>query len=372
MSTQQSELYIGVMSGTSLDGIDVVAVDFAKQQPALITSFNGQFPSELRELLHKIALDKELPISRIGYATTWLSQCYSDAINHMCAQADLDKKEIQAIGCHGQTVQHQPQPPHAYSIQLNNPSLIAAQTQITTIADFRSKDLAYGGQGAPLVPAFHHALFGKSDQTVVVLNIGGIANISILQADTPVSGFDTGPGNILLDSWINHCRQLPMDEDGRWALSGKIIPELLTTLTQDEYFTKQPPKSTGREHFNLAWLQSHLTHQEKTEDVQATLLELSAITITTPLQNCLPGKLLVCGGGAHNKALMIRLQDLLPSWQILTTDEQGIHSDYMEAMAFAWLARQCLKGIAIDMPNISGASRSAILGGIFQADPITQ
>ncbi|MFM2479352.1 anhydro-N-acetylmuramic acid kinase [Celerinatantimonas sp. MCCC 1A17872] len=368
MSKPQSELYIGVMSGTSLDGIDVVAVDFSAPQPKLVASLNETFPEELRELLHEIALDKALPISQVGYATTWLSQCYSDAINHMCEQNGLNKQTIKAIGCHGQTVQHHPQPPYPYSIQLNNPSLIAAQTHITTIGDFRSKDLAYGGQGAPLVPAFHHALFGQKEQTVVVLNIGGIANISILQADSPVSGYDTGPGNILLDSWINHCRQLAMDEDGQWAQSGTVLPKLLDALRQDDYFIKRPPKSTGREHFNLAWLLSHLSHHEKSEDVQATLLELTAMTITDQLPTNQPGELLVCGGGARNKALMQRLQARLPQWQVMNTDKRGVHSDYMEAMAFAWLARQCLKGIAINMPNISGASRSAILGGIFKAD----
>lgn len=362
------DIYFGVMSGTSLDGIDVVAVDFSTLSPQYLGRYNHSFPKALRQRLLAIASNEPLAIRELGQITTWLSECYAQAITILRQQLALPTHLIQAVGCHGQTVWHEPNQPYPFSIQLNNPSLIAARTGLTTISDFRSKDLAYGGQGAPLVPAFHQALFKNTERIVAVVNIGGIANISLISPDLPLVGYDTGPGNMLLDGWISHCQGLPMDRDGQWASQGTIIPKLLQQLLSDPYFDQTPPKSTGREYFNLSWLTSKLTGNEQPSDVQATLLELTAITICNELTAIKSGDLHVCGGGAHNGALMQALQRHLPHWVVAPTDQYGVSGDAMEAMAFAWLAQQCMLHQPIAMPSISGASQEAILGGIFYAD----
>lgn len=369
MSTFSSnEIYLGMMSGTSLDGIDVVAVDFANQTPKLLGSYTGAIPKPLRQTLYQIALDQPLPISLVGAATTELAECYANCTLALCQQLSLPTVQVKALGCHGQTVFHQPDSKHPFSIQLNNPSLIAAQTGITTVADFRSKDIALAGEGAPLVPAFHQAILSDATQTTIVLNIGGIANISVLQPDQPTLGYDTGPGNMLMDSWILRHQQQSFDRDGAWALSGHCLPELLKALLATPYLAKPAPKSTGRELFHLDWLRSFLTEAEAPEDVQATLLEFTAQTICDEVARYGQGRLLVCGGGAHNCALMQRLAAKLPQWQVMPTDAVGVSGDAMEAMAFAWLARQTLSQQPGNLKAVTGATQNAILGGIFYAD----
>ncbi|MFM2480375.1 anhydro-N-acetylmuramic acid kinase [Celerinatantimonas sp. YJH-8] len=365
-----SEIYLGMMSGTSLDGIDVVAVDFRDHPPRLLGHYHGEMPPQLRHQLYQIALDQPLPVSQLGAVTTELAEQYASCTNTLCQRLKLPVAHIQALGCHGQTVFHQPSGEHPFSLQLNNPSLIAAKTGITTVADFRSKDLALHGQGAPLVPAFHQALFADSQQTTIVLNIGGIANISVLQPGQPTLGYDTGPGNMLMDSWIQHHLAQPFDQDGQWAASGQTLPHLLTQLLATPYLALPPPKSTGRELFHLDWLRQYLTGQESAADVQATLLAFTAISITHEVDRYACGRLLVCGGGAHNRALMEQLQQQLPNWKVQSTDQVGISADMMEAMAFAWLARQTMLHRPGNLTDVTGASRPAILGGIFLADPL--
>ncbi|CAG9001241.1 MAG: Anhydro-N-acetylmuramic acid kinase [Candidatus Celerinatantimonas neptuna] len=362
------DIYIGVMSGTSLDGIDAVAVDFTLEKPKLLECHHAMIPPDLRQELMDLSLDKPRRISDIGATETQLARIYAKSINTLLKKLNLSAKDIQAIGCHGQTVCHNPTTPNPFSIQLNDPSLIAARTKITTVADFRRKDLAYGGQGAPFVPIFHQALFEKQKQTVVVLNIGGIANISVIRPGYPTLGYDTGPGNMLMDAWIQQSLTKNFDFNGQWARSGQPDSSLLNELLADPYFKQSSPKSTGREYFNLNWLQRHRCDHEPPEDIQATLLCLTIESIALEVEKFPVGKLLVCGGGAHNQALMDQLALRLSKWKVTTTNAEGINGDAMEAMAFAWLARQTIRQKSGNLPEVTGAQRKAILGGIYYAD----
>lgn len=364
------DIYIGVMSGTSLDGVDVVAVDFTSEKPILLGIHHAVIPPNLRQELMALSLDQPKRISIIGVTQTQLAQVYAESINNLLKKLNLSAKDILAIGCHGQTVYHNPFGPYPSTIQLNDPSLIAAQTGITTVADFRRKDLAYGGQGAPFVPIFHQALFANQQDTVIVLNIGGIANISVIRPNQTTLGYDTGPGNMLMDAWIQHAYNKNFDFNGQWASSGQPVQTLLDELLADPYFKQPSPKSTGREYFNLNWLQSHLKGHEKPENIQATLLWLTVESIAHEVTQFQTGKLLVCGGGAHNQALMRQLTIQLPQWQVATTDKEGVSGDAMEAMAFAWLAKQTMLHRSGNLPEVTGAQRKAILGGIYFADSL--
>ena len=375
-SMEKTEYYIGVMSGTSLDGIDLALVDFAKKTPhflpQLVAAEMQPMPQNLRRQLSDLLRSGKTDLQQLGELDHRLGLLYAQSINQFLAKHQLNAAQIQAIGCHGQTIWHAPQGSYPFTMQIGDANLIAAHTQITTIADFRRKDMAYGGQGAPLVPAFHQALFARDDRMTVVLNIGGISNISQLIPEMPVIGYDTGPGNALLDSWIEKQLGEPYDRDAQWAKTGKIHTALLSELLKEPYFELPPPKSTGRELFNLAWLDKKLQHFSAIlpQDVQATLLEFTAQCNAQVLcrigEQCeLPKVLMVCGGGAKNPLLMQRLTLLLPDWHVATTSEFGLDADYVEAAAFAWLAYQRMHNLSGNLPSVTGAKSAVSLGVIY-------
>ncbi|WLH67985.1 anhydro-N-acetylmuramic acid kinase [Pseudomonas sp. FP2309] len=359
-------LYIGVMSGTSLDGLDIALIE---QGPAirLIATHYVPMPDTLRAELLSLCASGPDEIARSAMAQQrWVSLA-AQGIQALLKQHNLKPLDIRAIGSHGQTIRHEPA--RGFTVQIGNPAMLTELTDITVVSDFRSRDVAAGGQGAPLVPAFHEALFGESTGNRAVLNVGGFSNLSLIETGKPVAGFDCGPGNVLLDAWIHLQRGEHFDRDGQWAASGKVEPQLLNALLSDPFFLTKGPKSTGREVFNLQWLRQHLGQLPafQAQDVQATLLELTAQTIVESLQTAQPTTetLLVCGGGAHNGTLMNRLATLLPSTQVSSTAAYGVDPDWVEAMAFAWLAHCCLNGIAANRPSVTGARGLRVLGAIY-------
>ena len=366
------ELYIGVMSGTSLDGVDTVIVEMDSGQPRLVASNDYPFPEQLRQRVLNICTGQTTNLVEIGQLDHELGTLYADAIQTLLAKNAYKAEQICAIGNHGQTVFHQPTGAHPFTMQLGDANIIAARTGITTIADFRRKDMALGGQGAPLVPAFHQAIFQPQDSSIVVLNIGGIANISVLQPKKNVLGYDTGPGNMLMDAWCLEQLGTPFDRDAQLASSGSIDQALLYDLLSAPYFALPAPKSTGRELFNLEWLKHYLNDRAlSTEDVQRTLCEFSALTITQQVERYKLGpkpELLVCGGGARNPLLMKRLAELLPSWTVSSTHSRNVDSDNMEAMAFAWLAYRRIHNLPSNLPEVTGASKTVSLGVMYFAD----
>lgn len=365
-------LYIGVMSGTSMDGVDIALVDITASQITSLASNCYLMPTDLKQQLLTLCEAKQTTLQNLGELDHRLGKLFAQNINQFLTENNIDKHQIKAIGCHGQTIYHAPTGSNPFTMQIGDANIIAAKTGITTIADFRRKDMAYGGQGAPLVPAFHKAALYDPNINRVVLNIGGISNISVLIPNQPVIGYDTGPGNVLLDSWINQNLQKPYDQDAIWAKTGNINTDLLNILMQENYLQLPAPKSTGRELFNLPWLYQKLTgFNLKAENIQATLVEFTALTIANelnklPLTNNLPCELLVCGGGAKNPLIMQRLSILLPKWAVLTTDEKGIKGDDMEAIAFAWLAYCKINNIPSNIPEVTGASQAVSLGVIYQ------
>ena len=364
-----NDIYIGIMSGTSLDGVDCVAVDFSFRPPKILAWSFHPYDTGLRNrLLDLLRPDWCGGLSEIGLLDAELGEAYAEAALSLIEKHELPTDKISAIGCHGQTAFHAPEQNPPFTLQLGDPNRIAQATNITVVADFRRRDIAAGGQGAPLVPAFHQDIFYSPIENRVIINIGGIANITRLAINEPVTGFDTGPGNILMDLWIQEHRGEPYDRDGAWATSGKVQDELLQALLDDPYFRHPPPKSTGREHFNLEWLGLQLQDPMVTEeDIQATLLELTATSIALAIQSHASESqsLYVCGGGAFNKQLMQRLATLLPSCSVDTTESLGIPPDQVEAIAFAWLARQTMKGNPGNLPSVTGAEHHVILGGIY-------
>lgn len=364
-------MYIGIMSGTSLDGIDIVAASFSNAGVALHHQAMYPFHEALKEQLIALSQGAPVTLEEIGTIDHFLGKTYAQSVNRFLQENALEARAITAIGCHGQTVFHKPTGPMPFTMQLGDANLIAVLTGITTVADFRRKDMALGGQGAPLVPAFHQYLFGMKDTTTVVLNIGGIANISVLSPGNPVVGYDTGPGNMLMDSWVHQHLGKPYDKDGAWAASGATNQALLRQMLSDDYFALPAPKSTGRELFNHRWLEAQLNRfneSVKPEDVQATLLAFTAHSIANDVRRFGQGEVLVCGGGARNNALMAALQALLPDWQVMTTDDKGVDGDSLEALAFAWLAQQALEGKPGNLPDVTGASRPCRLGAIYYPD----
>jgi anhydro-N-acetylmuramic acid kinase len=369
----KSLYYIGLMSGTSLDGVDAVLVDFSKDNPQLLASHSHSIPKHIQEkLIDFTQADWSGSISSIGIFHQQLGKLFADAVNQLLQISEINLQEIQAIGSHGQTIWHQPEGEFPFSLQLGDANLIAELTTITTVADFRSRDIAAGGQGAPLVPAFHHNALSHPDKTRVILNIGGIANISYLPSkanNAPVVGFDTGSGNGLIDAWIHTHKGADYDKNGDWAKSGVIQTHLLDKLLNDPYFSLLAPKSTGKEYFNMAWLENTLKNElnnHKPEDIQATLTELTAKSIADSIDKpC--DELFICGGGIHNRFLRERLQYHLPLISIASTQDLGIDPDWMEAIAFAWLAKQTMEGKAGNLPSATGAKGSRILGAIYSA-----
>lgn len=361
-------LYLGVMSGTSLDGLDIALIK-QEQRLTLLATHYIPMPSTLRDDLLALCASGPDEIARAALAEDAWVRLAAQGINQLLAEQHLQPADIRAIGSHGQTIRHEPA--RGFTVQIGNPALLAELTGITVVSDFRRRDVAAGGQGAPLVPAFHESLFDTQGERLAVLNVGGFSNLSLIEAGTPVSGFDCGPGNVLLDAWIHDRQGCSYDADGAWAASGKVVPDLLVRLLSDPFFAGTGPKSTGREVFNLAWLRRHLNTLPASPeaDVQATLLELTAHSIVSSLQAAQNDTqaLLVCGGGAHNVTLMRRLASLLPNARVSSTAASGIDPDWVEAMAFAWLAHCCLQGIAANRPSVTGAAGLRVLGAIYPA-----
>ena len=361
-----SELYVGLMSGTSLDGIDAV-VARVEGMPQLLHSHFQPFDLAFRAELLVLQAPCENELHRAAVAANQLAHAYASAISTLLAKATLKTMDIEAIGCHGQTIRHCPEA--GYTTQLVNAALLAELTGITVVSDFRSRDIAAGGQGAPLLPALHRRLFYSSDEHRVIVNIGGIANITHLPTNGTVMGFDCGPGNALMDEWISLHRGESFDQHGAWAASGKVLPKLYNSLFLNNYFLKPPPKSTGRDLFNLAWLKRALTGDEAPQDVQATLLELTAQGIVQGVKTYCVGAqaAFVCGGGAHNRAMIARLVALLPHLRLDDTSALGLDADWVEALAFAWFARQTLRREPANLPDVTGAKGPRILGAIHTA-----
>ncbi|MFT0516546.1 anhydro-N-acetylmuramic acid kinase [Pseudomonas faucium] len=361
-------LYLGVMSGTSLDGLDIALIEQG-EQPLLLATHYLPMPPELRRDLLSLCSSGPDEIARAALAENRWASLAAEGIQHLLAQQGLGADAIRAIGSHGQTIRHEPS--RGFTVQIGNPALLAELTGISVVADFRRRDVAAGGQGAPLVPAFHEALFSHLGKQLAVLNVGGFSNLSLIEQGQPVHGFDCGPGNVLLDAWVERKRGHTYDADGAWAASGVVQADLLSALLGDPFFAGSGPKSTGREVFNLPWLDGHLARLPayQDEDVQATLLELTARSIIDALLNAQSGTqaLLVCGGGARNGALMARLAGLLPNAQVTSTGAQGVDPDWVEAMAFAWLAHCCLEGIAANRPSVTAAKGLRVLGAIYPA-----
>ncbi|WP_076590095.1 anhydro-N-acetylmuramic acid kinase [Vibrio ostreicida] len=367
------ELYIGIMSGTSLDGIDTALVEIEGTNIRLIAALELPIPTNLKQRILNISLGQPTSIMEIGKIDHELGLLYAEASLALLKQSHYRKEQITAIGNHGQTVFHQPNSDTPFSIQLGDANIIATQTGIKTIADFRRQDIALGGQGAPLVPAFHQSIFPSDASSTLVLNIGGIANISVLAPNKEVIGYDTGPGNMLMDAWCKKHKALPYDRDAHFALEGTVNQALLQELLLEPYLKAHPPKSTGRELFNLPWLENILSHHGliPVEDVQCTLCEFTAVTISREVRQYSFGsnpRLLVCGGGVKNPMLLSRMQELLENWEVVPTDNYGVDSQYMEAMAFAWLAYCRIHNLPSNLPKVTGASRSVSLGVLYLAN----
>jgi anhydro-N-acetylmuramic acid kinase len=363
---QPPELYVGLMSGTSLDGIDAVLVDLGPSKPTLLAKHYLPFDDALRNELLTLHLPASNELHHAQVVGNKLARLYAAAVASLLNQAKSQNKQVIAIACHGQTIRHRPE--QGYTLQIGNASLLSELTGISVVSDFRSSDVAAGGQGAPLVPAFHDKVLRHPDKHRVIVNIGGISNLTDLPPHRATIGFDCGPGNLLMDAWCAQHTGRPYDDNGAWAASGTMLPALLQQMLNEPYFALPPPKSTGRDLFNSAWLQGKLTGGEKAKDVQATLLELTCQTIAQSIQRyCVgAGDIYLCGGGAHNETLRNRLAALLTDCIIESTNTLGIDSDYMEAIAFAWIAQQTMHGKPANLPQVTGAKHPCILGAIYR------
>ncbi|MEA3522536.1 MAG: anhydro-N-acetylmuramic acid kinase [Campylobacterota bacterium] len=353
-----SEYYIGLMSGTSLDGVDVALCEICTLTCKRIAYLEFPFPSTLKsEILHSI--DSSISLAELGIIDHKLGHLFADAINALITKEKIDIQSICAIGLHGQTVWHEPQGKFPFTMQLGDPNIVSLKTGISVVSDFRRANLAMGGQGAPFAPAFHQFMFANSPKTAV-LNIGGMANITIL-ADELI-GYDTGPGNVLMDYWIQHQKNLPFDKEGAWAESGIVDTALVSKMLEEPYFALAYPKSTGRELFNASWLQKQIEGLNlKPEDIQATLLSLSVQSIAQELQSFDIEQLIICGGGGKNSYLLDSLRRALPKLKI-QVDELG---DALEAMAFAWLAYKRVHNEAVALKSVTGAREDTLLGGVY-------
>ncbi len=368
----KADYFIGLMSGTSLDAIDAALVRFEGDGFHFVDAIEHAYTPSVQASLHALCQSGKDEINRMGRADREVAFAFSLAVNALLEKTGMKAEQITAIGSHGQTVRHHPNGDCGFTVQIGDPSTIAEQTGITTVADFRRRDIAAGGQGAPLVPAFHEALLA-SDTPKQIVNIGGIANITRLNATNQpqpaiTTGYDIGPGNTLMDQWIKHQLNKAYDDDGAWASTGAVNQALLKQMMETPYFALPPPKSTGRELFNLEWLASKTEASPPCSpvDIQATLLELTATCIATDINtHGNQGDVIICGGGAQNSALMRRLTACLSDHTVLASDDIGISSRFMEAMAFAWLAKRALDGHTGNLPSVTGAKRAVILGGIY-------
>ncbi len=370
------DLYIGLMSGTSMDGVDAALVDLKDGHPKIRATLGKEMPAAIREQLvgfieqpHKIDLDE------LGSLDTALGVVFADAAIALLDEVGVPAKKIAAIGSHGQTVRHRPEGEYPFTLQIGDPNVIATRTRICTVADFRRRDVALGGQGAPLTPLFHESVFADPQENRIVLNIGGIANITTLLPDKPVTGFDTGPGNTLMDAWVRRSLGQRCDINGAWAAGGNVVENLLERFLSEPYFSYRPPKSTGTEMFNVNWILAAVEELDDTpseQDVQATLCELTVRTIADHVEAIEVGRdrtrrLIVCGGGLHNKALMQRLAELLSDWSVDSTSDYGVDPDWVEAVAFAWPAQRTLRGLPGNYPSVTGAAESVVLGAVYPA-----
>ena len=363
---ESREFYIGLMSGTSLDGVDAALVELGGR-PSLIAADFLPYPKRLKSRLLALHEPSSNELESAALVGVDLSRHYASTVARLLKKSGLPVRSLRAIGCHGQTVRHRPE--SGYTLQLGNPAWLAERTGIAVVADFRSRDIAAGGQGAPLVPAFHAACFRSARRHRSIVNLGGIANLTDLPVKGPVKGFDTGPGNVLLDAWVRERFGRDFDRGGALAARGKPVSVLLNAMLADPYFRRAPPKSTGHDHFNLAWLRSFGVGRHRAEDVQATLAELTARSISNAIgRSCRNAEeVYLCGGGVHNVDLVERIARMLPEVGIASTQPLGIHPDWVEAMAFAWLARCALKHQTGSIAEVTGAKGARVLGAIYPA-----
>lgn len=361
------DLFIGLMSGTSADGIDAVLVSYEGGRGTLIQAHHAKMPSALREAILGLRHPGENELHRMAVLDQQLATAYAEVVSTLLAQAGVGASAISAIGSHGQTVRHQPDGATPYTWQIGDPNRLAEMTGIRVVADFRRRDVAAGGQGAPLVPAFHQSQLAEPGVATAIINIGGIANITLISAEGTVRGWDTGPGNTLMDGWIQRHRDVAFDDGGAWAVTGQVLESLLATGLTHPYFAAATPKSTGPETFHLDWWDSLVTGQENPEDVQRTLLELTVESIGLALDGEPISAIRICGGGSRNDLLMNRLAARLAPADVTTTDAVGVDPQWVEAWAFAWLAKQALAGAPGNVPAVTGARGPRVLGAIYPA-----
>lgn len=361
------DIYIGLMSGTSLDGVDAVVADLSGTRPRILASAYLPFEADFRERLSALTESGFDEINAVGRLGNALAEVYAQAVQLALSASRTPANSILAIGCHGQTVRHRPE--LGFTLQIGNPALLAERTGIAVAADFRSRDVAAGGQGAPLVPVFHAAVFSNSAENRAVLNLGGIANITLLPVGSDVRGFDIGPGNCLMDAWAQRHLNEPLDRNGSWAAGGRPVQTLLNKLLGEPYFARPAPKSCGRELFNLHWLERFLVPSFEPQAIQATLLELTveAVARSIEIEAHPPARLILCGGGARNAILVRRISERLSPLLVTTSAEFGLDVGLVEATAFAWLAKQTLQNRPGNLPAVTGASGLRVLGAIYPA-----
>ena len=361
--------YVGAMTGTSVDGLDVAVVETTADVPRIVESTTVPLPPDLRASLIALATPDDDEITRAGTCDAALGEFIGRAILRCLDSWRIPPRDVRAIGCHGQTIRHRPDATPPFTMQIGDPNRVAETTGIATVADFRRRDVAAGGEGAPLTPLFHDALFRDGERHRIVVNIGGIANATMLPAGSDsILGFDTGPGNALLDAWIRHCKGEPYDSDGAWASEGVVAPRLFAELRDDPFVRRPPPKSTGKELYNLDYvIRASARFDYPIEDVQATLLEFTAWSIANAVERWGPGAgdVVTCGGGRHNQGLVDRLAANLPGYTIVGADDLGVDGDGLEAAAFAWFAHRTLTGKASNAPEVTGAKGARVLGAIY-------
>lgn len=368
------EYFIGLLSGTSIDGVDCALVDFAQTPPTLVATHSVAIPTPLRESILTLCIEDKISLIELGKTDIALGRLFANAVNQLLAKCGVSNQEILAIGSHGQTIKHYPYGENRFTQQIGDPNTIALLTGICTITDFRRKDMAAGGQGAPLAPLFHQSFFADLEGRRAILNLGGIANVSLLRhGELPLVGFDTGPSNVLMDSWIGAKQDLPFDKDGEWARSGTVNEDLLARLLEEPYLQRPSPKSTGRELFNAAWLGERLSDFDTLADVdvQATLLEFTARSVADSVdwQSEQIVALYACGGGAKNLYLMERLQQLIAPVPVASSAEAELDPQWVESMTFAWFARNAWYGDPVDTRSVTGAQQICIHGAIYEAFP---
>jgi anhydro-N-acetylmuramic acid kinase len=366
INKQKPQLFVGIMSGTSLDGVDAALVAFENGACQLIETRFLAYPESLKTELLALHTPQHNELEAASTLGGRLAHLYADAIKQLLAKAKINAADISAIGCHGQTIRHRPE--LGFTLQIGNNALLAELTNISVVSDFRSRDIAAGGQGAPLVPAFHKALFANKNKTRAIINIGGIANVTVLAKSGDVLGFDTGPGNMLLDSWTKLKIGKDYDKDGAWSATGVVLQTLLSGMLAEPYFALPPPKSTGRDLFNDHWLKQHQLYPHlQPQDVARTLVALTVQSIYDAIASMDVDEVYVCGGGAHNSLLMHSLQEMLGGKLLATTDALGVGVDWVEAVAFAWLAKQTLDDKPSNLPEATGAKGLRVLGAIYPA-----